>query len=110
MEFIVKMLILGGLIFVMGQTFPRVHVRGYGTSVLAAVVYSLLNMLLFWLFAFLAMPLMILTFFTFGLVINTLFLWMADKFISGFEIDGMGATFGVAVIITGSNVVLNALL
>ena len=110
MEFIVKMLVLGGLIFVMAQTFPRVHVRGYATAVWAAVVYSLLNMLLFWLFAFLAMPLMILTFFTFGLVINTLFLWMADKFISGFEIDGMGATFGVAVIITGSNVVLNALL
>ena len=110
MAFVVKMLILGGLIFVLAETLPRGHVRSYVTAVWAAVVYSLLNMVLFKLFALLTLPLMILTFFTFGLVINTFFLWMADKFVGGFEIDGIGPTFGVAVIITIANVALNALL
>lgn len=110
MEFIVKMLILGGLIFVMAETFPRVRVRSYLTAVWAAFIYSLLNMLLFWLFALLTLPLMILTFFTFGLVINAFLLWLADKLVSGFEIDGLGPTFGVAVIITGASIVLNALI
>lgn len=109
MEFIFKMLILGGIIFLLGQTFPRVHVRGYGTAVWTAVVYSLLNMVLFWIFVLLTLPLMIITFFAFGLVINTFFLWLADKLISGFEIEGLGATFGVALIITLANVALNSL-
>ncbi len=110
MAFIVKILILGGLIFVLAETLPRVHVRSYLTAVWAAVVYSVLNMLLFWVFAFLTLPLMIVSLFTFGLVINAFFLWMADKFVGGFEIDGIGPTFGVAVIITIANIVLNALL
>ena len=45
-----------------------------------------------------------------GFVINAALLWLTDQIIDGFEIEGIGATLGAAVVITVANVCLRAIL
>ncbi len=107
---IVHMLLLGGVIFALAETLPRVRVASYGTALLVAVVYSIANMLLFWVLAVLTLPLMLLTLGLFSLVINAGLLWVTDELIEGFEIEDTLHLAIMAVAITVANVIIRALL
>ena len=75
-----------------------------------AVVYGVANYLLFWILAFFAFPLMVVTLGLFAFVINAALLWVTDQIVGDFEIDGMGTTIAAAVVITLANVVLRWIL
>ncbi len=108
--FVIHMALLGGVIFALAEALPRVRVENYWWALLVAVVYSLANTLLFWVLAFLALPLMILSLGLFGLVINAFLLWLTDQLIDAFEIDDLFTTGVMAVLITIANMIIQWLL
>jgi len=97
---IYNLLLLSVAIFIVSKVLPGIHIRGAWTAVIVAIVYSLINYFLGWLFILLAFPLMIVTFGLFKFVINAFLLWMTDKLMDDFEINSLGTTFVAAFFIT----------
>lgn len=103
---ILHFLLLGAVIFVIAQSLPRVHIDGYGTALVVAIVYGLINVTLGTVLMILSFPFMIITIGLFKLVINTFLLWLTDQLIESFEIEDIGTTIIVAVMITAADIVL----
>ncbi|PIE61852.1 MAG: hypothetical protein CSA29_01245 [Desulfobacterales bacterium] len=97
---ILNVLILSAAIFVVAQLLPGIRIKSVLTAVIVAIVYSIINFLAGWLLVILALPLIVVTFGVFKLVINAFLLWVTDQLIEDFEIDGVLTTLGAAVLIT----------
>jgi len=109
-DVIVEVLVMAGLLWVLAAVLPGVRIRTFGTAVLVALVYGLLNYFLFWLIALIAFIPMLLSFGLFGLVINAFLLWLTDRLIDDFEISSFGLTFVMALLLTAGKVLLGVLL
>jgi putative membrane protein len=81
---------LTGTVLLLARLLPSVRIKGIGSAVIVAVVFSVLNFLLGWIIkAALFVP----AIFTLGLlflfipfIVNTVMLWLTDKLIGAFEI------------------------
>jgi putative membrane protein len=91
---------LAGVIFFVAESMRGVYVEGYGTAIVVAVVYSIINFFLGTALAILTLPLMFITVGLFKIVINAFLLWITDQMIDDFEIEDFGTTFLFAIIIT----------
>ena len=106
-DLITHFLLLGAVIFAVAEMMPGVEVRSYGTALLVAVIYGLINVTVGGALKLLALPFMILTLGLFTFIINTGLLWVTDKLIEDFEIEGIGTTVGAAVVITVTDTALD---
>jgi putative membrane protein len=80
------------------------------TLVLAAVVFTLVNMWLRPVVRLLALPFIILTLGLFLLVVNVLMLYVTDWIVGPFEIHSFGAGLVAAIIVSVVNWALHALI
>ena len=101
-----RILLLSVAIFFIARLLPGIRVKNFMTTVIVAVVYSGIHFLLGNILAFLAFPLILITFGLFTLVINAALLWLTDQFIEDFEIQGFGNLFIATVLITLSNILI----
>ena len=97
---IYNLLILSVAVFIVANFLPGIRIRGIGTAVLVAVVYSTINFFAGWLLVILSLPLMIVTFGLFKFVINAFLLWITDKMMEDFKINSFGTTLVAAFLIT----------
>jgi putative membrane protein len=75
------------------------HVDSLGTALIAALVFGLLNATVGLLLKLVTLPVVILTFGVFLLVVNAVVLKLASGFVPGFHIYGFAAAFwGAAVL------------
>lgn len=100
MSSLANILILSVAVFLVANVIPGIRVKNYGTAVIVAVVYSVINFLFGWLLILLTLPFMIITFGLFKLVINAILLWATDKLIEDFKIKDFFTTFIAALCIT----------
>ena len=99
-DLILHILCLGAAIPLIARVLPGVHVESYGTAVLVAVIYGLINVTLGTLLKLLGLPFVILTLGIFLIIINTFLLWLTDQLLEDFEIEDLGTTFIAALLIT----------
>lgn len=97
---IVNLLILSVAVFIVAQVLPGIKIRSFLTAVVVALVYSVINFFTGWLLVLLTLPLMLVTFGLFKLVINAFLLWITDKMIADFEIKDFFTTLVAALLIT----------
>jgi putative membrane protein len=109
-QIIIKILILSVSIFLIAKLLPGIRVKSFRTAIGVAVVYSIINFLVGWILKLLALPLILITFGLFIFVINATLLWITDKIIDDFEIDGFGLTILAAFLITIVNSILDWIL
>lgn len=109
-EIILHVLLLAGFIFLIAESIPRIYIAGYGTAVLVAVVYGLINVTLGTVLKILAIPFIIVTVGLFLLLINTFLLWLTDQLIEDFDIEDGATTFIAAVLITFADSLLTWIL
>lgn len=109
-DLIIHFLVLGFVIFILAEMLPGMHVDSFGTAVLVAVIYSLINITLGTILKILGIPFIIVTMGIFLLLINTFLLWLTDELMDSFDIDSLGVTFIAALIITLSDTLLSNLL
>lgn len=100
MNVLVNIFFLSIAVFVVAALMPAVKLKNFGTAIVVAIVYSILSFFFGWLFMLLTLPLMIITFGLFKLVINAVLLWLTDLFIKDFRIDGVGPLLLAAFLIT----------
>ena len=99
--------VLAATVFAVARFVPDVHVKGPGTAIVVAVVFSVLNFLLSWLIHVLLFVPALLTlgllFFFIPFIANTVMLWLTDKLIASFEIKSLRALLICAASITVVN-------
>jgi putative membrane protein len=85
------------------------HVSGFGTALIAALVIGLINATLGLLLKLVTLPLTLITFGLFLLVVNALMIWLASTIVPGFEVTGFGPAFLAAIILAVINTVMRHL-
>jgi putative membrane protein len=77
---------------------PSVHVQGFGTALVAALVLGLVNTLIRPVLFVLTLPITVVTLGLFVFVINGLLFWFVASFLKGFQVGGFwSAVFGAIV-------------
>ncbi|WP_296385537.1 phage holin family protein [Winogradskyella sp.] len=89
MNILIKLLLNAIAVFVLAEVLKGVYVDSYITSLIAAAVLSVLNVLIKPILIILTLPVTILTLGLFLFVINALIILLADKLIDGFSVDGI---------------------
>ena len=103
---LINLLILSVAVFLVANFLPGIQVKHFGTAVIVAIVYSLVNFFFRWLLIVLSLPFIIITFGLFKLVINAVLLWITDKIIEDFEIENVTTTIVASLLITFCNLLL----
>ena len=94
MIFILRILLTAVVVVFLAKFLPGVTVAGYFTAVVVALVLALLNLIVKPILILLTLPVTILTFGLFLIVINAIIILLADAFVDGFDISG----FWIAVL------------
>ncbi|MBC2846288.1 phage holin family protein [Winogradskyella flava] len=89
MNVIIKLLLNAIAVFVLAEILNGVSVDNYITSLIVAVVLSILNVLVKPILVILTLPVTILTLGLFLFVVNALIILLADRLIDGFRVDGI---------------------
>ena len=93
LPFVIRVLITALAVIVSAKIVPGLRVRSFGSAVIFALVLGLLAKLLHAVLVIISLPLIIVSFGFFLLVINAFLFWLADKIVSGVEVDGFGSAF-----------------
>ncbi|WP_162052593.1 phage holin family protein [Pontibacter pamirensis] len=88
MGLIIKLLIVVAAALFSSYLLPGVHITGFLSAVLLAIVLAVLNTIVKPILIFLTIPVTILTLGLFLLVINALIILLAGVIVPGFTVDG----------------------
>ena len=112
MSILLHLAVLTVVILALAKLHPDVRVRGIGSAVAVAVVFSVLNVLLGW---FIRAVLFVPALLTFGLlflfvpfIVNAVLLWLTDRIMTSFEIRTGRALALAALVITLVDAVFHA--
>ena len=101
-----NLFLLSAAVFMVANFLPGIRIKSYGTAVVVAIVYSIINFFFGWFFIFLSLPLIFITFGLFNFVINAFMLWITDRVIDGFEINSAGTPLVASLLISVTYAVL----
>lgn len=87
MNLIIRIVLTAILVMVLANFMTGVYVRDFSTSVVVAVVLGLLNLFVKPILVLFTLPVTVLTFGLFLLVINALIILLCTKIVEGFRID-----------------------
>lgn len=99
MGLILRLLLNAVSLLIVGRLGIGVSVRGFGSALLAALVWGLVNAVLKPVLLLLSLPLNILTLGLFTLVVNGFLLYLVGLLTPGFTVHGFfGAVFGALLL------------
>ena len=110
MVLIVHWLLSALSLLIVAYLVPGVEIRSFGTALVAAVVIGLVNATLGFVLKILTLPLTIVTFGLFLIVINALMLSFAAMLVPGFSVHGFGAALLGAIVLSLVSFVLRGLI
>ena len=76
------------------------RIESLRTATAVAAVYGILKFVFYWVLVFISLPFIFVTLGLFLIVINAFLLFVTDKLIQDFEIDGCLTTIIVSVVIS----------
>ena len=106
MSWIAKLLLSALSVIIASYILRGVHVDGFLTALIIALVIAVLNIFLRPILVILTIPITIVTFGLFLLIINALIVLMAEALISGFVVDGLGWAVLFSLIVSFVNYLL----
>ena len=106
MNILVKWLINALVIMVVAYILPGVHVLSFWTALVVALVLGVFNILIKPFIILLTLPITILTFGLFLLVINALIVLLASHIVSGFRVDGFWWAFLFSILVSLINLAI----
>ncbi|MBA3723958.1 MAG: phage holin family protein [Candidatus Levybacteria bacterium] len=106
MNVLVNWLISSLIVIVAAYILPGVHVESLVTALVVALVLGILNLLIRPLIILLTLPITLVTFGLFLVVINALMLLLTDAIVPGFTIDGFWWAVLYSILVTGINILL----
>jgi putative membrane protein len=88
MNTIIRVLLTAVLVLVIDYFMDDITVQSFTTSIIVAIVLGLLNIFVKPIIVFFTLPVTILTFGLFLLIINAIIVILCDKFVDGFVVNG----------------------
>jgi putative membrane protein len=89
MKLILRILLSALAVVILSKILPNVSVDSYLTAIIVALVLSLLNFIVKPILVILTLPVTLITFGLFLLIINAIIILLADRLIAGFNVDGI---------------------
>ena len=89
MKLVLRILLSALAVVILARILPGVGVDAYATAIIVAIVLSLLNFIVKPILVILTLPVTILTFGLFLMIINALIILLADNLITGFWVDNI---------------------
>ena len=89
-ELLVHFLITAALLLLMARMVSGVEVEGWGAAFLGAVVMGLVNAFVRPVMVILTIPITLVTFGLFLLIVNALMLWLVATIVPGVKVKGFG--------------------
>lgn len=109
MNFLIRLIISTLAVLVTAYLLPGVYVENFMTAVIVAIVLGLLNVLVKPLLILFSLPVVLFTLGLFLIVINTLIILLADKFIDGFKVNGFWWALLFSVLLSIVTSIFNAI-
>ncbi len=100
MNLILRILITAILVMVISYYLPGVRVESFGTSIIVAIVLGLLNIFIKPILVLFTLPVTIITFGLFLLVINALIILFCSEIVSGFEVTSFWVALLFSIILS----------
>ena len=110
MKLLIKLLLNALAVFVIAHVLSGVHVDGYTTALIVAVVLSILNLFVKPILVIFTLPITIITLGLFLLVINALMILLADKLIDGFSVSSIWIAILFSILLSVLQSILHSLL
>lgn len=89
MKLIVRILLSALAVVILSKLLNGIYVDSYITAIIVAIVLSLLNFIVKPVLVILTLPVTILTFGLFLLIINAVIILLADKLVAGFGVENI---------------------
>ncbi|MEX0933729.1 MAG: phage holin family protein [Candidatus Paceibacterota bacterium] len=87
-KLIAKLLVVALAFLFAAWLVPGIEVAGFYTALILAVLWGILNLIVRPLLVFVTLPINLITFGLFSLVINGFLFWFLGTFIKGFFVEG----------------------
>ena len=100
MKILIRWIINAGILLLIGQYMPGIELTGWYSALVAIFILGFINALIKPLFVLLTLPVNLLTLGLFTFVINALLFWFASSIVEGFVVEGFGAAFLGALVVT----------
>ncbi len=110
LTFLVHLVLSAALLVMVANLVSGFVIHGWGAALMAALILGLVNAVVRPVLVILTLPLTIVTFGLFLVVINALMLQLAAALVPGFRIEGFGAAFIASVLLALLGVAVDALL
>jgi putative membrane protein len=107
--FLAHLVVTAALLLIVAHLVRGVDVEGWGPAILAAVVLGLVNAFVRPLMILLTLPLTVLSFGLFLLVVNALMLWLAASLVPGVQVRGFWPALLGSLLLTVLNVAVAVL-
>jgi len=108
-QFLAHLLVTAALLLLVANTVRGVQVAGWGSAILGALALGLVNAFVRPLMVLLTLPLTVLTFGLFLLVVNAFMLWLVAALVPGIRVQGFGAALLGSLLLTLLNLSVAAL-
>lgn len=106
MKLIVRVLVTSILVLLISHFMKGVHVAGFGTALIVAVVLGLLNIFIKPILVVLTLPVTILTLGLFLLIINAILILVCTKIVGGFSVDSFLTALFFSIILSVSQSIM----
>lgn len=109
MNFIIRLLITAAVAYGLTHILSGVHLSNFSSAIIFALILAILNAIVKPILVFLTIPITIVTLGLFLLVINALIILLADKLMTGLNVDGFWWALIFSVILSVVSGALNSL-
>ncbi|CAA9890471.1 putative membrane protein [Candidatus Methylobacter favarea] len=107
LAFFAHLILTAGLLLLVANLVSGVQVQGWGSALIGAIVLGFVNAVVRPLMVLLTLPLTILTFGFFLLVVNALMLWLVAALVPGIRVQGFGPALLGSLVLTLLNLAVD---
>ena len=108
--FLAHLILTAALLLLVSNLVSGVHVQGWGSALVGALVLGFVNAVVRPLMVLLTLPFTILTFGLFLLVVNALMLWLVAALVPGIRVQGFGSALLGSLVLTLLNLAVELLI
>ena len=110
MNLIIRIIVTAILVVFIAKFLPGVHVAGFTTALIVAVVLGLLNVFIKPILIILTFPVTILTLGLFLFVINALIILLCTNIVGGFNVDSFWTALFFSIILSILQSIMNKII
>lgn len=113
-SWVINLVVVAALAMLAANYLKGIYIKDFGAAILLALVLAVLNATAGWVLRGLAWPFNLITFGLFSGLINlgisTFLIWVADRFLKGFEAKNLFWTFIFALVMAVGTFIINLIL